>query len=163
MAVTAAHLCGSKYIRDASRVSGLIYVASMLIWLSGHAGGGVWRYAALDLFALAFFFRKWSQPDAQHRQFHFLMMLSYLASTAFYAFRAMIDLAPGEFFLMSPWWYEFISNVLFELELALFFVYALLFRRSRTDRRKFREDTRIWLAQAGRLRRKLFGGGADNS
>ena len=40
------------------------------------------QQAVLDLFALAYFFRKWSEPNAQHRQFHFLMMLSYLTSTA---------------------------------------------------------------------------------
>lgn len=137
----------------------------MLIWVTGLANGahGVWRYAALDLFALLYFFRKWSEPNAQHRQFHFLMMLSYLASTAFFSFRGVVALMPGDYFGMSPFWYELISNVLFELELALIFVYALLFRRSRADRIQFRKDSNRWLDEFGRLRKKMFGGGADRS
>lgn len=132
----------------------------MLVWWSA-PHGGIWRYAVLDLFALAYFFRKWSEPNAQHRQFHFLMMLSYLTSTAFYAFRNFVDAFPGEFFGMRVWWYELFSNVLFELELALVIVYALLFRRSRADRPKFRADAAHFVDQVGKLRRKLFGRGKD--
>ncbi len=129
----------------------------MLFWLSG-SHGGVWRYAALDLFALVYFYSKWSAPDAQHRQFHFLMMLSYLASTAFYAFRVAVAAFPGEFFGMSQWWYELASNLLFELELILIFVYALLHRRARADRRQFRIDAARWVDKAAKVKRDILRG-----
>lgn len=112
-------------------------------------GDGVWRYAVLDLFALAYFFQKWASRNAQHRQFHFLMMLSYLASTSFYAFRAAVAALPIDAFGMSEWTYELISNILFELELAFIVVYSVLFRRARADRRKFRADVEAWI---GRLK-----------
>lgn len=157
VAVAAAHLSGSKHIANASRVSGLIYAASMLIWaVDSH--GGIWRYAALDLFALAYFFQKWSAPDAQHRQFHFLMMLSYLASTSFFAFRSAVNTFSFDFFGMSQWWYELISNLLFELELAFIFLYALLHRRARADRRKFRSEVEQWFARAAKGKRDNMGG-----
>lgn len=138
-------------------MSGLIYVASILLWATAR-DGGVWRYAALDLFALAYFFQKWSAPDAQHRQFHFLMMLSYLASTSFYAFRTSIAAFPIEAFGMSEWWYELISNLLFELELAFIFVYALLHRRARADRRKFRSEVAQWFSRTAKGKRDNMSG-----
>jgi len=155
--VAAAHWCGSKHIANASRVSGLIYLASMAFWLVG-GNGHIWRYAALDLFALAYFYLKWSARDAQHRQFHFLMMLSYLASTGFYAFRTAVDIFPGEFFGMSRWWYELISNLLFELELILIIVYALLHRRARADRRQFRQDAARWADKVAKAKRDILRG-----
>ncbi|NWG91987.1 MAG: hypothetical protein HXY21_05695, partial [Parvularculaceae bacterium] len=82
-------------------------------------------------------------------QFHFLMMLSYLASTSFYAFRAAVAALPIDAFGMSEWTYELISNILFELELAFIVVYSVLFRRARADRRKFRADVEAWI---GRLK-----------
>jgi hypothetical protein len=110
-------------------------------------GDGVWRYAVLDLFALAYFFQKWSSQAAQHRQFHFLMMLSYLASTSFYAFRGAVSALPIDAFGMSEWTYELISNILFELELAFIVVYSLLFRRARADKRRFRAEVENWFAR----------------
>ena len=114
------------------------------MWL---VGDGVWRYAVLDLFALAYFYQKWTSQGAQHRQFHFLMMLSYLASTSFYAFRGAVSALPIDAFGMSEWTYELISNILFELELAFIVVYSLLFRRARADKRKFRADVEDWIAR----------------
>lgn len=133
-------------------MSGLIYVASILMWASAPEGG-VWRYAVLDLFALAYFFQKWSARDAQHRQFHFLMMVSYLASTAFYAFRGAVEAFPVDAFGMSVWWYALASNFLFALELAFIIAYALLHRRARADRRKFRSEVEQWFARAAERRR----------
>jgi len=157
VAVAAAHWCGSPHIAKASRVSGLIYVASILLWATSPEGG-IWRYAVLDLFALAYFFQKWSATDAQHRQFHFLMLLSYLASTSFYAFRGVVAAFPVEAFGMSERSHTLISNLLFELELAFIFVYALLYRRARADKRKFRTDVEQWFSRAAKVRRDLFGG-----
>lgn len=125
------------------------------MWASS-PDGGVWRYAVLDLLALAYFFRKWSAPDAQHRQFHFLMMLSYLASTSFFAFRGAVAAFPIDAFGMSEWWYALISNILFELELLFILVYALLHRRARADRQRFRADMREWFDRAARMRQSLF-------
>ena len=130
-------------------MSGLIYVASMLVWATGMEGGA-WRYAVLDLFALVYFYGKWSAPDVQHRQFHFLMMLSYLASTSFYAFRSAVAVLPVDAFGMSPWWYQLISNMLFELELIFIVLYAYLYRRARADKKKFRSDAEQWLAKIRR-------------
>lgn len=153
----AAHWSGSRHIANASRVSGLIYVASILLWATSREGG-IWRYAVLDLFALAYFFQKWAAEKAQHRQFHFLMMLSYLASTSFYGFRGAVSAFPIQAFGMSEWWYELISNVLFELELIFIAGYAFLYRRARADKRKFRTEVAHWFERAARIRIKLFRG-----
>jgi hypothetical protein len=126
-----------------------------LIWAIG-LDGGAWRYAVLDLFALAYFYQKWSAPEVQHRQFHFLMMLSYLTSTSFFAFRSAVVALPIDAFGMSEWWYELISNILFELELLFIIIYAMLFRRARADRRKFRVDTARWIEKAAEMRRAIF-------
>ena len=156
-AVIAAHWSGSRHIANASRVSGLIFVASMLLW-AANKDGGVWRYAVLDLFALAYFFQNWVAPNAQHRQFHFLMMLSYLASTSFYAFRGAISAFPIDALGMTEWWYELISNVLFELELIFIAAYAFLYRRARADKRKFRTEVASWFERAAKIRWKIFRG-----
>jgi hypothetical protein len=74
-------------------------------------------------------------------------MLSYLASTSFYAFRSAASALPIDAFGMSEWTYELISNILFELELAFIVVYSLLFRRARADKRKFRADVEDWIAR----------------
>lgn len=129
----------------------------MLLW-AANRDGGVWRYSVLDLFALVYFFQKWAAEKAQHRQFHFLMMLSYLASTSFYAFRSAVLAFPIHPFGMSEWWYELISNVLFELELIFITVYAILFRRARADNRKFRTEVAQWFSRAAKIRLKLFRG-----
>ncbi len=125
------------------------------MWASSPEGG-VWRYAALDLFALAYFFQKWNARVPQHRQFHFVMMLSYLASTAYYAFRSLIEGLQIDAFGMSDWWHTLISNLLFELELLFIVVYALLYRRARTDNRKFRADVEAWFGKAARAKREIF-------
>ncbi len=129
----------------------------MLIWATG-ADGGVWRYAVLDLFALAYFYGKWAAPEVQHRQFHFLMMLSYLTSTTFFAYRGGVALLPIDAFGMSEWWYALISNILFELELIFIVAYALLFRRAKADRRKFRTDSARWLEQVSDAKKNFFRG-----
>ena len=129
----------------------------MLIWATG-MDGGAWRYAILDLFALAYFYGKWTARVPQHRQFHFLMMLSYLASTCFFAFRSAVGVFPIDAFGMSEWWYELISNVLFELELLFIIIYALLYRRARTDRRKFKTDSTRWVERVSNARKNFFRG-----
>jgi len=129
----------------------------MLIWAT-RADGGIWRYAALDLFALAYFYGKWSSPEPKHRQFHFLMMLSYLTSTTFFAYRGAIAALPMDAFGMSEFWYELISNILFELELIFIVAYSFLFRRAKADRRKFRTDSARWLEQVSDAKKNIFPG-----
>ena len=148
-AVAAAHWSGSVHIARASRVSALIYLASILFWLLSHHG--IWRYAVLDLFALAYFYRAWSSPDAQQKQFHFLMMCSYLVTTAFYTFRTAITAMGVQPFGMSLWWYGLASNLMFELELLFVAGYAFLYRRAKADKRKFKADSEQWLSKVRRL------------
>lgn len=125
----------------------------MVFWLTDKYWGGVWRYAALDVFALIYFYRKWAAPLAQHRQFHFLLMCSYLISTAFYAFRMLAGTLPVQPFGMSTWTYELISNILFGVELALIIVYGLLYKAARIDRKQYYERIDRWFEKAGAFRR----------
>ncbi|MCB2114576.1 MAG: hypothetical protein KDD85_13670 [Parvularculaceae bacterium] len=110
----------------------------------------------MDLFALAYFYGKWASREPRHRQFHFLMMLSYLASTTFFAYRGAVAALPIDAFAMSEWWYELISNILFELELIFIFTYSLLFRRAKANRNKFRADSTRWLERVGEAKKNIF-------
>ncbi len=125
-------------------------MGSILLWLTGK---GVWRYAVLELFGLCFFYLRWSAPEPQHRQFHFLLMCSYLTTTALYAYRLAMDtLMPGAF-AMSPRAYQFTHNFMFFVELVLVIGYAFLYRRARANRAKYYADVDGWFAKAGAARR----------
>jgi len=136
----------------------LIWFGSILLWFSSEVWNaphaGVWRFVILDLFALIYFYVRWSSPEAQHRQFHFLLMCSYLITTAFYAYQYWVSSFVQDAFGVSPWWYQLSSNVLFEAELLLIFVYALLFRRAKRDRVKYRKDYEGWLTHVGAAKRR---------
>lgn len=147
----AAHRSGSIYIANASLIATLLWAASLVIW--SFSRDYVWGYAALNFFALIYFYQRWSAPDAQHRQFHFLMMCCYMTDTAFYGYQQFISVIVPEAFGMSMWWYKLANNVIFECELALVIVYALLFRRAKADTAKWRSDVDGWFAKAGDFRR----------
>ena len=117
----------------------------------------MWRYALLELFALGYFYLQWSAHDAQHRQFHFLLMCSYLITTAFYGYQIAVRSMMVEAFAMTGWWFQLISNVLFEAELLLIIGYALLFRKARAGRRKYYDDVDSWFAKAGAVKRGMSG------
>jgi len=149
--VAAAHRSGSIYIANASLILALIWVASLVIW--SFSRDYVWGYAALNFLALLYFYQRWSAPDAQHRQFHFLMMCCFMTNTAFYCYQQVVAVvAPGAFG-MSMFWYKLAGNVIYEVELALVFIYALLFRRAKADTAKWRGDVNGWFAKAGDFRR----------
>lgn len=115
----------------------------------------IWGYASLNFLALLYFYYRWSAPDAQHRQFHYLMMCCAMINAGFYAYQNVVSLvAPGAFG-MSIWWYKLIDNILFEALLVLIFIYGMLFRRAKADTAKWRSDVDGWFERAGNMRRGL--------
>lgn len=129
----------------------------MLLYFLGGGDTPAWHYATIDLVALIYFYRRWSAPNPQHRQFHFLLMCSYLITTAFYSYQvALLRYAP-EALLMSGWWFELFSNILYEAELVGITIYSLLFRRAKTDRRRFQSDVDRWFDGMSAMRRALSG------
>ena len=160
--VAAAHWSGSSYIANASLVAALIWLGSFTIWFLNNVlllieEDGVWRYAVLDCFALIYFYVRWSSPEAQHRQFHFLLMWSYLATTLFYAYQFWISSFATNAFGMSPWWHQLISNILFACELLLITLYAFLFRRAKKDTAKYRSDVESWFKKADEVKKAVKG------
>lgn len=125
----------------------------MLLYLSNIPG--IWRYAVLDLFALVYFYIRWSSPEAQHRQFHFLLMWSYGFTTAFYAYQFFVSQLAPEMFAGLQWSYQLASNILFECELLLIFTYSLLRRRAQKDKAQYRSDVAGWFQKAGALKRAI--------
>lgn len=154
-AVAAAHRSGSIYVAAASRVLAIIYAGSIALWLTGR---GVWRYALLELFALVYFYLRWSAREAQHRQFHFLLLCCYVMTTAFYAYRFAVQPLMPDAFAMSPWWYQLMHNLIFAAELLFVVSYALLYRRAQADRKQYYDDVERWFARAGAMKRGLFDG-----
>lgn len=151
----AAHRSGSIYIANASLVAASIWTASLILW--SFSRDFVWGYAAVNFFAFLYFYHRWSAPDAQHRQFHFLMMCCGMTNAAFYGYQQVMQVLAPDAFAMSIWWYKLADNVIFETELALTFVYALLRRRARADVVKWRSDVDGWFQKAGSLKRGLHG------
>ncbi len=146
-----AHRSGSIYIANASLIALLLWAASLIIW--SFSRDFVWGYAGLNFLAFLFFYQRWSAPDAQHRQFHFLMMCCFRLDSAFYAYQQIIAaIAPGSFG-MSMYWYKLTNNVIYEAELILIIAYALLRRRAKADTAKWRSDVDGWFERAGKFRR----------
>lgn len=81
-------------------------------------------------------------------------MCSYLITTAFYAYEMAVSSFLKGAIGLSPWWFQFASNILFEFELVLIISYAILFRRARADRRKYYDDVDRWFTTAGAWRRE---------
>ncbi len=151
--VAAAYWSGSKNIVGAAHAISLVWIGSNIVWLAGPVGA-VWKYAIIDGVALMYFYRRWVEPATQHRQLHFLLMCSYLATTGHYTVQLVAKQVLPDAFGMSGWWFQLISNVMFAGELLLVTVYALLRRKAKQDRRKWRADTERWLAQlSGRSRK----------
>lgn len=143
--VAAAYWSGSKNIVGAAHAIALVWVGSNIVWLAGPVGA-VWKYPIIDGLALIYFYRRWAEPTTQHRQLHFLLMCSYLATTGHYTVQLFArQLIPGAFG-MSGWWFQLMSNLLFAGEVLLVTVYALLRRKAKLDPRKWRADTERWLA-----------------
>ena len=80
-------------------------------------------------------------------------MCSYLTTSAFYAYEMAVNTFLNGAFGMTPWWFQFLSNILFEFELLLIIGYSLLFRRARADRKKYYADVDRWFAKAGSIKR----------
>lgn len=129
-----------------------MFAGSILFWLIGH---GVWRYAVLEVFGLIYFYLRWSAPDAQHRQFHFLLMCTFMTTTAFYAYRLAVQPMMPSAFAMAPWHYQLLHNVIFVFELLLVTVYALLYRRAKANKQKYYADVDGWFAKADEMKRGL--------
>lgn len=146
---------GSRYISSAAIVVALLWLSGLILWALRGGGLPAWQMAMIDLVALAYFYRRWSAPRPQHRQFHFLLMCSYLITTAFYAYMMALRRFSPEALLLSEWWFQLFSNILYELELIGITIYALLFRRAKADRRKFRADVDRWMDGMGAMRRAL--------
>ncbi|MEE2692761.1 MAG: hypothetical protein VX640_14600 [Pseudomonadota bacterium] len=128
----------------------------MLLYFLGRGATPAWQFATIDLLALIYFYRRWSAPSPQHRQFHFLLMCSYLITTAFYAYQIALKRFAPEALMMSGWWFELFSNILYEAELIGITVYALLFRRAKADRRKFRADVNRWFDGMSAMKQSLL-------
>ena len=123
---------------------GLVWASSVFLWFLDRGVVG-WRYAVVDAVALAYFYRRWSAPNAQHRQFHFLLMCSYIVTVSFWAYRFAAAPVFPEAASLSARWLQLISNMLFGAELLLVIAYALLFRRAKADPRKWRRDVDRWM------------------
>ncbi|MEM8935739.1 MAG: hypothetical protein AAGC77_04970 [Pseudomonadota bacterium] len=115
----------------------------------------IWPYAVLDSFALLYFYVRWSSPEAQHRQFHLILMWSYLVSTSFYVFQLWVVSISTSPFGMSPWAFQLISNILFGCELLLIFSYSILRRYAKANRMKYRSDVEDWFEKAGEMKRAV--------
>lgn len=150
-ALTTALRSGSIYIANASFVALFIWAASLIIWMFSrdYVGG----YAGLNFLAFLFFYQRWSAPNAQHRQFHFLMMCCLMTNPAFYAYQKVIAAIAPDSFGMSMFWYKLADNIIYELELILIIVYALLRRRAKADVVKWRQDVDGWFSKAGDSKR----------
>lgn len=151
VAVATALRSGSIYIANASFVALFLWAASLIIWLFSR--DYVWGYACLNFLAFLFFYLRWNAPNPQHRQFHFLMMIGLMTNPAFYAYQQVIAAIAPKSFGMSIFWYKLADNVIYELELILIVVYALLRRRARADVVKWRQDVDGWFSKAGDVKR----------
>jgi hypothetical protein len=76
-------------------------------------------------------------------------------TTAFYAYEMAVNAFLRGAFGMTPWWFQLISNILFEVELLFILGYALLFRRAKANRKKYYSDVDGWFAKAGAAKRGL--------
>jgi hypothetical protein len=120
------------------------------LWLTGR---GVWRYALLELFALGYFFLRWSARRAQHKQFHFLMLGCYVTTTAFYSYQLALQPFMPDAFAMSGWHYQLLHNSIFVAQLMLVILYGVLYRRAHADRGKYYAEVDSWFGKAGAARR----------
>ncbi len=84
-------------------------------------------------------------------------MCSYLITTAFYSYQVALYRYAPEALLMSGWWFELFSNILYEAELVGITIYSLLFRRAKTDRRRFQSDVDRWFDGMSAMRRAISG------
>lgn len=150
-AVVTAHRSGSVYIANASLVALLLWVASLIIWLFSR--DYVWGYASFNFLAFLFFYQRWSAPNAQHRQFHFLMMCCLMTNPAFYAYQQLVAAFAPDSFGMSMFWYKLADNFIYEIELLLIIAYALLRRRAKANTVKWRHDVDGWFSKAGEIKR----------
>lgn len=123
----------------------LVWAGNMgLLWIA-HSPETRWRALIIDLLALFYFYRRWSSPDPQHRTFHYILMCSYLATSAYYFTQYVVSYYVPTAIAMSSWWFFLFSNVLFAAELLFVIVYAILRRRAQSDRMKWHQDTDSFL------------------
>lgn len=124
----------------------LNWLATMVLYVTAE-GLGLWRYLPVELATLGYFFWRWSARNAQHRQFHFILMCGVFAYNAYYFFQlAARPFAPNAF-AMTPWWYQLFSNIMFVVEMLFITAYAILFRRAKRDKAKWRSDVDRWFSK----------------
>lgn len=143
-ALTTAHLSGSKRIFGAAILLTFLWVASIALWFL-EAGAVGWRFVVLDVVALAYFLRRWTESGAQHRLFHFVLAASHMTLVTVSALKFGLAEWLGKPSADFTLWYQLIVNVIYLGELIWVFVYALLFRRAKRDPVKWLDDTEKWL------------------
>ncbi len=74
-------------------------------------------------------------------------MCCFLATSSYYAFQLFVNGFVPQAALMSPWWYQLLSNILTALQMVLVAVYGLLFRRAQRDKAKWRNDVDSWFSK----------------
>lgn len=124
-------------------------------WIWGVSDAGVWRYAILNVVALTYFYLRWSAPSPQHQKLHFLLMWSYLITTFFYVYQLWITYVTTDAFGISSWWYQLVSNILFEAVLLLIFVYALLYKYAQRNKARYRANVDRMFTKAGEIKDKM--------
>jgi len=134
----------------------VLWIASFFSYflrLFGLSSVGVWHIVALQIAAALYFYVRWSVKDAQHRTFHFLLLCALAFRIGFYVYQFWITSFRPELLHISLWWYQLISNVLFELSLILVFAYALIYRHAQKDKMKYRNEIAEGFEKAGMARR----------
>lgn len=94
---------------------------------------------------MIYLFVRYTQKHPQHRTFHWLLLLSQLTTIGLSTYQIAFHRFFGAPTSVVLWWYNAIDNALFFLELCIVFVYALLFRRAKSDPDRWRGDTTRWL------------------
>lgn len=153
-AIAAALYSRSPHLRDAALILTFNWVACLVLWFIDR-GSAKWSYTVADLVTMLYFYRRWSQPNPQHRQFHLILMMSMLVTLGLSAFQFLFrDVLPAAVSL-SARWYQFIDNILFVGEFLFVAVYALLFRRAKANPEKWKNDTARWLSHKNRPGRSV--------
>lgn len=120
------------------------YVATMSLWYF-KAGKVGWAYAAIDTATMLYFVRRWSEPNAQHRMFHYILMSASIVAVSFSAFQWLFKGVYPDVATFSARWYQLIVNLTFMFQLTVVSVYALLQRRAKANPKQWRKDTERWL------------------
>lgn len=121
----------------------------MVFWFIGRrSSNDTWSYVSLDLFALIYFYMKWSAPNAQHKMMHFILMCAYAVSTLFIGFQlgvlVLANEGQGGHYWFIFWAWNLFSNAVFAFALLFLTVYALLRRRAAKNPQKWRGDVDAW-------------------